>query len=250
MDVQLQSPNEPDRLDLLRRQTDFIVRISKLAKELRLSKDARPKKIDRLQSILRDPKSHLGSFLPIPLPLDAKTLIIGIEPDHSSVFKSNLFPLKLNLICQDSSHYPVIFKNGDDLRQDQLVIQLFTLMDKLLRKENLDLKLMPYKVLATGAVDGMVQFVQGRTIAEIASEWGGSLGNYLRSFHPDPGSVGTFGIESAVLDTFVRSCGALSILDPCLFGAENGVTDAKMRCDDSWVLCGDVFARSWRSSSR
>jgi len=46
-------------------------------------------------------------------------------------------------------HIKVIFKTGDDLRQDQLIIQLITLMDKLLKKENLDLKLTPYHVLAT-----------------------------------------------------------------------------------------------------
>ena len=40
----------------------------------------------------------------------------------------------------------VIMKVGDDLRQDQLVIQLITLIDKLLKRENLDLKLTPYKV--------------------------------------------------------------------------------------------------------
>lgn len=41
-----------------------------------------------------------------------------------------------------------MFKAGDDLRQDQLILQLITLMDRLLRKENLDLKLTPYNVLA------------------------------------------------------------------------------------------------------
>ncbi len=41
-----------------------------------------------------------------------------------------------------------MFKVGDDLRQDQLILQLISLMDRLLRKENLDLKLKPYNVLA------------------------------------------------------------------------------------------------------
>lgn len=41
-----------------------------------------------------------------------------------------------------------MFKAGDDLRQDQLILQLVTLMDRLLRKENLDLKLTPYNALA------------------------------------------------------------------------------------------------------
>lgn len=103
--------------------------------------------------------------------------------------------------------YSVIFKNGDDLRQDQLVIQLFTLMDRLLRNENLDLKITPYKVLATGSIDGMVQFVPSLTIAAIMNSFGGSLLNYLRHHHPDEGSTQTYGVNPTVLDTFVRSCG-------------------------------------------
>jgi len=69
--------------------------------------------------------------------------------------------------CSDGYEYPIIFKNGDDMRQDQLVIQLFTLMDRLLRKENLDLKLSPYDVLATAPLEGMAQYIPSKTIAAI-----------------------------------------------------------------------------------
>lgn len=41
--------------------------------------------------------------------------------------------------------YQVIYKRGDDLRQDQLVVQIFSLMDRLLKRENLDLRLTPYR---------------------------------------------------------------------------------------------------------
>jgi hypothetical protein len=41
--------------------------------------------------------------------------------------------------------YQVIYKKGDDLRQDQLVVQIFSLMDRLLKRENLDLRLTPYR---------------------------------------------------------------------------------------------------------
>jgi hypothetical protein len=44
-----------------------------------------------------------------------------------------------------SARYSLIFKVGDDLRQDQLVVQLFELMDRLLKRENLDLRLTPYR---------------------------------------------------------------------------------------------------------
>ena len=41
--------------------------------------------------------------------------------------------------------YVVLYKLGDDLRQDQLVVQLFSLMDRLLKREHLDLRLTPYR---------------------------------------------------------------------------------------------------------
>lgn len=200
--------NGQERRDLLRRQAEFVQALSKLAKDLRSSKDSRPKKIEKLKAAISDPRGKLGSLsTPVPLPLDASMSIRGIDAEHSSVFKSNLFPLKLQLVCSDGSYYPVIFKNGDDLRQDQLVIQLFTLMDRLLRKENLDLKITPYKVLATGAIDGMVQFVPSKTLGAISSEYQGSLLNYLREENPDDSSAATYGVKASVYDTYVRSCG-------------------------------------------
>jgi phosphatidylinositol 3-kinase len=48
-----------------------------------------------------------------------------------------------------------MFKLGDDLRQDQLILQLIMLMDRILRRENLDLKLTPYNVLACSSNHGL-----------------------------------------------------------------------------------------------
>jgi phosphatidylinositol 3-kinase len=36
-----------------------------------------------------------------------------------------------------------VFKLGDDLRQDQLVLQMIALMDRSLKKEGFDLQLTP-----------------------------------------------------------------------------------------------------------
>lgn len=177
-----------------------------------MSKEQRPKKIERLRAHLRGGFFHGLANSPVPLPLDARRQIIGVDPERSSVFKSNLFPLRLHLLCDDGEAYPLIFKNGDDLRQDQLVIQLFTLMDRLMRKEGLDVKLMPYRVLATAALDGMVQFVESKTLADISGEYGGSLLNFLRAHHPDPSSSGTYGVEASVLDTFVHSCAGYCVV--------------------------------------
>jgi phosphatidylinositol 3-kinase len=194
----------------MRKQAEMVDSLIKRAKELRASKDLRPKKIEKLRAFIADPKNgllHLGPPA-LPLPLNARLAVTGLAPDKCSVFKSAMSPLLLYFTCADGGEYAVVLKDGDDMRQDQLVIQLFTLMDRLLRKENLDLKLLPYDVLATGPTQGMSQFIPSKTISAIVSEYG-TLLNYLRAHHPDEGSVGTYGVEPRVVDTFVRSCGRL-----------------------------------------
>ena len=44
--------------------------------------------------------------------------------------------------------HKIFVKSGDDLRQDQLIMQMISLMDGLLKKVNLDLKLVTYGILA------------------------------------------------------------------------------------------------------
>jgi len=78
-------------------------------------------------------------------------------------------------------------------------------MDKLLRKENLDLKLTPYKVLATGPDHGLMQFIPSSSLANVLSEYNGSLLMFLKSHHPE--EKATYGINPAVMDTYVKSCG-------------------------------------------
>ena len=53
----------------------------------------------------------------------------------------------------------VIYKNGDDLRQDQLVLMLFKLMDTLLKEVNLDFRFTHYKCIACTKEVGFMEFV-------------------------------------------------------------------------------------------
>lgn len=227
---------------VLKRQAELVELLSTKAKDVRSSKDVRSRKIEKLRQYLGDGKHGLCPLeAPLPLPMNAKVYVTGVTPEKSSVFKSNLFPLLLWFETTDPASlkplddqtgqsnggsnedgrgdesteeeaititpdYPIIYKNGDDLRQDQLVIQLFSLMDRLLRKENLDLRLLPYSVLATSKEEGMIQFVPSKSLAAIMAEHG-SLQNYLRLEHANEGALGSFGIEPEIMETFVKSCG-------------------------------------------
>lgn len=44
---------------------------------------------------------------------------------------------------------------------------MVSLMDRLLKLENLDLHLTPYKVLATGQDEGMLEFIPSRSLAQV-----------------------------------------------------------------------------------
>lgn len=68
-------------------------------------------------------------------------------------------PFRLTFELADGGKYGFIYKNGDDLRQDQLILGMFALMDKTLKGVNQDYRLTPYQALACTKSDGFVEFV-------------------------------------------------------------------------------------------
>lgn len=203
-------PDGPQNRTILRRQSELIAILSKISKDIRHSRDDRPRKIEKLKRNLADPKNELVQFeSPLPMPLDPTSLITGCIPEQSNVFKSSLFPLLVTFKTTTGSNYPIIFKTGDDLRQDQLVIQIITLMDRLLRKENLDLKLTPYRILATSPVAGGVQFIPSSSVSAIMQKHKTIL-NYLRHHNPD--SSEPLGVRKAAMDTFVKSVAGYCVI--------------------------------------
>ncbi|XP_050664741.1 phosphatidylinositol 3-kinase catalytic subunit type 3 isoform X2 [Leptidea sinapis] len=196
----------------LARQQVFLDRLVSLVKVVARESGNRNRKAERLQHLLADPdacKFNFTNFEPMPFPLDPTVHIKGIVAKKASLFKSALMPCKLTFLTSEGSEYEAIFKHGDDLRQDQLILQMITLMDKLLRRENLDLKLTPYKVLATSSKHGFVEFVESVTVAEaLASE--GSIQNFLRRHNPCEGAP--YGIRPEAMDTYVRSCAGYCVI--------------------------------------
>lgn len=207
----MQTLNGPERRKTFLRQGELITVLSKISKEIRFSREDRPRKLQRLKKYLADPKNELLTFdPPLPLPLDPSVSVVGCYPEESLVFKSSLYPLLIHFKTSDGKKYPIIFKTGDDLRQDQLVIQIISLMDRLLRKENLDLKLSPYRILATSANAGAVQFVPSMSLAAASAKYKGSILAYLKANNPDDKEP--LGVRKETMDTFVKSCAGYCVI--------------------------------------
>lgn len=195
---------------LLAAQQTFVDRLVHLMKAVQRESGNRKKKNERLQALLGDnEKMNLSDVELIPLPLEPQVKIRGIIPETATLFKSALMPAQLFFKTEDGGKYPVIFKHGDDLRQDQLILQIISLMDKLLRKENLDLKLTPYKVLATSTKHGFMQFIQSVPVAEVL-DTEGSIQNFFRKHAPS--ETGPYGISAEVMDTYVKSCAGYCVI--------------------------------------
>lgn len=116
----------------------------------------------------------------------------AFKPDKCIAFKSAMAPLLLVFnathmvrghtdTSSENSTVRVIFKNGDDLRQDQLILQIIALMDTLLKKVNIDLKLTPYKTMAWGKEDGVLECVlASKTLQEVLEDHKQNLDAYFK----------------------------------------------------------------------
>ena len=101
----------------------------------------------------------------------------------------------------------VIFKCGDDTRQDQLVIQVIHVMDAMLKQNGLDLCLTPYTVLATSVNDGFVEKVPNvETLQTVQRDMGGVV-RYLQLKNPTPADA-----HKRAIERFVKSCAGYCVI--------------------------------------
>lgn len=198
-----------DRGKILHDQIAFIDMLRAFCEEIKKLKDTTAKKIELLSHLLT---TKLKVFLKngsISLPIDPDIMVTDVIPEMSKVFKSSLSPLKIAFKTESNAIYPLMYKVGDDLRQDQLVVQIISLMNELLMNENVDLKLLPYKILATGSQEGAIQFIPNETLASILSVHHGIL-PFLRSHYPDKKEE--LGVQNWVMDNFVKSCAGYCVI--------------------------------------
>ncbi|XP_028304937.1 phosphatidylinositol 4-phosphate 3-kinase C2 domain-containing subunit alpha isoform X2 [Gouania willdenowi] len=128
------------------------------------------------------------------LPLSPSLVAKELNIKACSFFNSNAVPLKLALVNTDplGEEINVMFKVGEDLRQDMLALQMIRVMDRIWLQEGLDLRIVNFKCISTGQDKGMVELVpSSETLRKIQVEYGvtGSfkdkpLAEWLRKYNP------------------------------------------------------------------
>ena len=130
------------------------------------SYDAQKKKLTEMIDKERKNYMHNTSHY---VPIEPKIKVKGIFTDDCTVFSSSTRPIKYTFRMEEKSneynrfgnknYYEFIFKIGDDLRQDQLILQMINFMNSLLKKQYINCEFTPYKALATSKDDGFLEFV-------------------------------------------------------------------------------------------
>ncbi|KAM9388736.1 phosphatidylinositol 3-kinase C2 domain-containing subunit gamma [Phaethornis superciliosus] len=178
--------------DEFSKEVKLIRILEDIAKEVKAASDPKRKEVlkvelNRLQQFFQEVKV-------CRLPLNPALLVQGIEADSCSYFTSNAFPLKISFINANapSGNINVIFKIGDDLRQDMLVLQIVHVMDSIWLQEGLDMQMIIYRCVSTGKGQGLVQMVpDATTLAKIHRESGligplkeNTIKKWFRHHHP------------------------------------------------------------------
>ncbi|KAL5368049.1 phosphatidylinositol 3-kinase [Cryptosporidium parvum] len=170
------------------------------------------------------------------LPIDVNRALIGIVPSESFIIKSSQCPIifscrmaivnnskkensQANVPREDiytsESIYPVVeskymYKVGDDLRQDRLVVQLLEISYKLLNEWNANSSIITYKVTPFSQFDGLIEFLDDfSSIGSIRKKYGK---NCILNYWANAYKTNINNIPHNVLTTFITSCAAYSVI--------------------------------------
>ncbi|CAF0721214.1 unnamed protein product [Didymodactylos carnosus] len=179
----------------LKREYEMCTILKQIAFNLKHKKNAQRTLFLHEQLKIFDEQFFQNGKQPCRLPCQFNFMSNGLDIQSCTYFKSLTSPLKLvfNPIDSACDKYYSIYKNGDDLRQDQIVILLLNCMDYLWKQNDYDFRLILFNVVQTSNRCGFIEMVtECETLREIESKNGvvkgafkdESLADWLKLHNP------------------------------------------------------------------
>ena len=209
--------SHPDIEELINNEIKFKSELVEISAALtKVSKVENKKK--ELRNIIDTTKKDIMQDEYNYLPIDPHIKIKGTLTQQCSVFKSAKCPVKYTFKVdkdsqqynphEDKEHISMMFKYGDDLRQDQLILQMINYMDSLLKKVHLNYEFTTYKVLATSKSDGFVEFVpDSKTIFDILKKYNNVISSYYKEIaNNDKKTLDKY------LSSYINSCAGYCVV--------------------------------------
>jgi hypothetical protein len=142
------------RADLIK-QNDVMHKLTYAARSIKRSSVNKKDRLMVLHSVLAETEfpETFG------LPLNPEWVCKNLKFEKCKYMDSKKLPLWLVFENADphGKDLYVIFKDGDDLRQDMLTLQMFRIMDNIWRRSNLNLGMIPYGCISTGDEIGFIE---------------------------------------------------------------------------------------------
>ncbi|XP_072831540.1 phosphatidylinositol 4,5-bisphosphate 3-kinase catalytic subunit delta isoform isoform X3 [Vicugna pacos] len=160
-------------MKVLMKQGEALSKLKALNDFVKVSSQKTPKpQTKELMHVCMRQETYLEALSHLQSPLDPSTLLAEVcSVEQCTFMDSKMKPLWVmysNEEAGSDGSVGIIFKNGDDLRQDMLTLQMIQLMDILWKQEGLDLRMTPYGCLSTGDRTGLIEVVlHSDTIANI-----------------------------------------------------------------------------------
>ena len=166
--------------------------------------------------------------------LKNKRFRIPLDPSLVS-FKINKFDYSfIEFTSRESDLIPifnkVILKKDSDYRQENFIVQILRIIDNLWLKNNLDLKLMTYKVFPIDLNMGYVEYIYSTNLYNIknSSGVGGTLDReiiikHLRCISSDDASSSYELSFNEKTDNFIKSLAGYCVVT-CVLGVTNRIT--------------------------
>ncbi|KAH0946844.1 hypothetical protein HN011_008570 [Eciton burchellii] len=158
---------------LLFKQMKCLDKLKSVSEQVKQRKD-RKAAFQAFQDFIQEPHCQ-EAISEVINPLDPSFRWNRIKIEKCRLMDSKMRPLWLVFENNDpfGDDIYLILKHGDDLRQDMLTLQMLRIMDKLWKKEGLDLRMNSYGCISTENRVGMIEVVlNAETIANIQKEKG------------------------------------------------------------------------------